>query len=80
MPRIPIVLLALLFCCPAEAAASRHSARKHRTARHSARKVQSSIDPQFVGHCHCVDCRKSSGTGHCTLFGGGRTAPDRGIF
>lgn len=23
-------------------------------------------DPQVVGHCHCVDCRKSSGTGHCT--------------
>lgn len=23
-------------------------------------------DPQLVGHCHCVDCRKSSGTGHCT--------------
>jgi len=23
-------------------------------------------DPQVVAHCHCVDCRKSSGTGHCT--------------
>lgn len=22
--------------------------------------------PQIVGHCHCVDCRKTSGTGHCT--------------
>ena len=20
----------------------------------------------MVGHCHCVDCRKSSGTSHCT--------------
>jgi len=20
----------------------------------------------LVGHCHCTDCRKSSGTGHCT--------------
>ena len=20
----------------------------------------------MAGHCHCVDCRKSSGTGHCT--------------
>jgi hypothetical protein len=29
-------------------------------------RYQSSIGPQFVGHCHCVDCRKSSGTGHCT--------------
>lgn len=26
----------------------------------------SSEDPQMVGHCHCMDCRKSSGTGHCT--------------
>ena len=22
--------------------------------------------PQLAAHCHCVDCRKSSGTGHCT--------------
>jgi hypothetical protein len=22
--------------------------------------------PQLVAHCHCVDCRKSSGTGHGT--------------
>ncbi len=22
--------------------------------------------PQLGGHCHCVDCRKSSGTGHCS--------------
>lgn len=29
-------------------------------------RFQSSADPQLVGHCHCVDCRKSSGTGHCT--------------
>jgi hypothetical protein len=29
-------------------------------------RYQSSIGPQVVGHCHCVDCRKSSGTGHCT--------------
>lgn len=21
---------------------------------------------QMAAHCHCVDCRKSSGTGHCT--------------
>ncbi|MBL8670715.1 MAG: GFA family protein [Alphaproteobacteria bacterium] len=25
-----------------------------------------SADPAMVGHCHCIDCRKSSGTGHCT--------------
>jgi hypothetical protein len=23
-------------------------------------------EPKFVGNCYCVDCRKSSGTGHCT--------------
>ena len=23
-------------------------------------------EPMMVGHCHCVDCRKSSGTGHAT--------------
>ncbi len=26
----------------------------------------SEADPVIVAHCHCVDCRKSSGTGHCT--------------
>lgn len=25
-----------------------------------------SADPVMSGHCHCTDCRKSSGTGHCT--------------
>jgi hypothetical protein len=23
-------------------------------------------EPAIAGHCHCVDCRKTSGTGHCT--------------
>ncbi len=23
-------------------------------------------EPIITAHCHCVDCRKSSGTGHCT--------------
>ncbi len=23
-------------------------------------------EPIIVGHCHCVDCRKTSGTGHAT--------------
>ncbi len=23
-------------------------------------------EPVMCGHCHCIDCRKSSGTGHCT--------------
>ena len=22
--------------------------------------------PVAAGHCHCIDCRKSSGTGHCS--------------
>lgn len=25
-----------------------------------------SIAPQMAAHCHCDDCRRSSGTGHCT--------------
>ncbi|MCB9605489.1 MAG: GFA family protein [Polyangiaceae bacterium] len=25
-----------------------------------------SAEPMVVGHCYCVDCRKSSGTSHCT--------------
>ena len=29
-------------------------------------RYESSVDAQVVAHCHCVDCRKSSGTGHCT--------------
>lgn len=29
-------------------------------------RFSSTAAPQLVGHCHCVDCRKSSGTGHCT--------------
>lgn len=27
---------------------------------------QCDAEPVMAGHCHCVDCRKSSGTGHCT--------------
>ena len=26
-------------------------------------------EPMFAGHCQCVDCRKSSGTGHCSHLG-----------
>lgn len=25
--------------------------------------------PMVVGHCHCDDCRKTSGSGHCTHIG-----------
>ena len=28
--------------------------------------VESSAEPQAVFHCCCEDCRRSSGTGHCT--------------
>jgi hypothetical protein len=26
-------------------------------------------EPMATGHCYCVDCRKSSGTSHCTHIG-----------
>jgi len=29
-------------------------------------RYESRNAPQFVGHCYCVDCRKTSGTGHGT--------------
>ena len=29
-------------------------------------RFESRANPQAVAHCHCEDCRKSSGTGHCT--------------
>jgi len=29
-------------------------------------RIDSAGPPQMVGHCQCVDCRKSSGTGHST--------------
>jgi hypothetical protein len=29
-------------------------------------RYESSVEPGMMGHCHCVDCRKSSGTGHCS--------------
>ncbi|MCG8510345.1 MAG: GFA family protein [Rhodospirillales bacterium] len=32
-------------------------------------RYQSSEDPQFAGHCHCEDCRRSSGSGHCSHLG-----------
>lgn len=28
--------------------------------------VEAHTEPQVVGDCYCVDCRKSSGTTHCT--------------
>ncbi len=26
-------------------------------------------EPMVAGHCHCIDCRKSSGSGHCSHIG-----------
>lgn len=26
------------------------------------------VEPMFMGNCHCVDCRKSSGSGHLALM------------
>ncbi len=30
---------------------------------------ETQAEPAIVGHCHCIDCQKSSGTGHCTHVG-----------
>ena len=32
-------------------------------------QFESRMAPQVAGHCHCIDCRKSSGTGHCSHIG-----------
>ncbi len=32
-------------------------------------RYRSTAAPILAGHCHCVDCRKSSGTGHCSHLG-----------
>ena len=29
-------------------------------------RYECSAEPKIIAHCHCIDCRKSSGTGHCT--------------
>lgn len=29
-------------------------------------------EPAMAGHCHCVDCRRSSGSGHCSHLVVGR--------
>jgi len=29
-------------------------------------KLESTVTPVLTAHCHCIDCRKSSGSGHCT--------------
>ena len=32
-------------------------------------RYESQAEPVVAGHCHCIDCRKSSGTGHCSHIG-----------
>lgn len=32
-------------------------------------RYESTADPVVTGHCHCEDCRRSSGTGHCSHMG-----------
>lgn len=32
-------------------------------------RYESSSEPVVAGHCHCEDCRKVSGTGHCSHLG-----------
>jgi hypothetical protein len=32
-------------------------------------RYESTVEPVVAGHCHCIDCRKSSGTGHCSHLG-----------
>lgn len=32
-------------------------------------RYESRAEPVVTGHCHCIDCRKSSGTGHCSHAG-----------
>lgn len=34
-----------------------------------------SAEPAMAGHCHCEDCRRSSGSGHCSHLG----APEAGV-
>ena len=29
-------------------------------------RYECTSEPVGAGHCHCIDCRKSSGTGHCS--------------
>lgn len=29
-------------------------------------RYESTAEPIAAGHCHCTDCRKTSGTGHCS--------------
>ena len=32
-------------------------------------RYECAAEPVIAGHCHCDDCRRSSGTGHCSHLG-----------
>ena len=32
-------------------------------------RYESTSEPTAAGHCHCLDCRKTSGSGHCSHLG-----------
>ena len=32
-------------------------------------RYECQAEPVVAGHCHCIDCRKSSGAGHCAHMG-----------
>lgn len=32
-------------------------------------RYESTSEPTVTGHCYCVDCRKTSGSGHCSHVG-----------
>lgn len=32
-------------------------------------RYESTSEPVVAAHCHCEDCRRSSGTGHCSHIG-----------
>jgi len=38
-------------------------------------RYETSAEPMIAGQCQCVDCRKSSGSGHCSHLG----MPDEGF-
>jgi len=38
-------------------------------------RYESDSEAAVAGHCYCIDCRKSSGTGHCSHLG----LPDTGL-
>jgi len=38
-------------------------------------RYETAAEPMVAGHCQCLDCRKSSGSGHCSHLG----VPEAGL-